>query len=63
MNKSRKLNIELWIDKNHNIITIIIDKILNILDNKKYNYIINYNNIIKELIYYLYDTSNSKYIN
>jgi len=65
MNKSNKCNIDIWIKKNHNIINIIIDRILNILDNNKnkYNYTINYNNIVTELIYYLYDTSDNKYNN
>ena len=57
-----KLNESLWISENSKHITRILDLIFNILEKNKnkYNYKID-NNIIKELVYYIYDNSDSKY--
>tara|TARA_Y100000389_G_scaffold184620_1_gene203246 strand:- start:512 stop:733 length:222 start_codon:yes stop_codon:yes gene_type:complete len=63
MNKQIEKNI--WIDKNYNDITnilnIIFDELNKNKNKNKYNYIIN-NTIIEKLVYYIYDNSDNKYI-
>ena len=60
---NKTLKYEDWVFMNKDNIYNIINKILDELNmnSKKYKYVINQENLIKELQYYLYQTSNTKY--
>ena len=64
MLKNKLVDKNIWIENNQRHINTIIDTLLNILETnkKKYNYSINHTNIVKELVQYIYDTSDNKYI-
>ena len=64
MLKNKLVDKNIWIENNQRHINTIIDTLLNILETNKnkYNYSINHTNIIKELVQYIYDTSDNKYI-
>ena len=61
---NKKIKEYIWIDKNYNDVTNLLDIIFNELNKNKnkYNYVID-NNIIEKLVYYIYDNSDNKYIN
>ena len=61
---NKKIKEHIWVDKNYNDITNLLDIIFNELNKNKnkYNYIID-SNIIEKLLYYIYDNSDNKYIN
>lgn len=61
---NKKIKEYIWIDKNYNNVTNLLDIIFDELNKNKnkYNYVID-NNIIQKLVYYIYDNSDNKYIN
>ena len=60
---NKTLKYEDWVFMNKHYIDNIINKILDELKlySKKYKYVIDEENLIEELQYYLYETSNTKY--
>ena len=60
---NKTIKYEDWVFMNKDNIDNIINKILDELNmnSKRYKYVIDEENLIKELQYYLYETSNTKY--
>ena len=60
---NKTIKYEDWVFMNKHYIDNIINKILDELKlcSKKYKYVIDEENLIEELQYYLYETSNTKY--
>ena len=60
---NKTIKYEDWVFMNKDNIDNIINKILDKLNmnSKRYKYVIDEENLIEELQYYLYDTSNTKY--
>ena len=60
---NKTIKYEDWIFMNKDNIDNIINKILDKLNmnSKRYKYVIDEENLIEELQYYLYETSNTKY--
>lgn len=60
---NKTIKYEDWVFMNKDNIDNIINKILDELNmnNKRYKYVIDEENLIEELQYYLYETSNTKY--
>ena len=60
---NKTIKYEDWVFMNKDNIDNIINKILDKLNmsSKRYKYVIDEENLIEELQYYLYETSNTKY--
>ena len=60
---NKTIKYENWVFMNKHYIDNIINKILDELNmnSKRYKYVIDEENLIEELQYYLYETSNTKY--